>query len=226
MHNGVYYREKLSANKLLKCYELAPCRIKQYLNAEIEFVISNMHPESLVLELGCGYGRVIKEMSAYASCVVGNDTSKQSLEITKSYMVGCQNYAVFLMDASLMAFRSDIFDTVFCIQNGISAFGVDKKLLVAESIRVTKNRGTILFSSYASKIWQDRLEWFRKQAESDLIGEIDEEKTCNGTIVCKDGFRSTTIGSREFIKLFNGFGLKPSIVEVDESSIFCRVIKQ
>ncbi len=140
-------------------------------------------------------------------------------------MEGCQNYAVFLMDASQMAFRSCTFDAVFCIQNGISAFGVNKKRLIAESIRVTKDKGTILFSTYSPKIWQDRLEWFRKQAELDLIGEIDEEKTRDGTIVCKDGFRATTISAAQFVELFNEFGLKTSIVEVDESSIFCKVIK-
>jgi len=92
-----------------------------------------------------------------------------------------------------MAFDSCVFDVVFCIQNGISAFGVDQKRLIAESIRVTKNNGVILFSSYSPKIWDARLEWFRMQSQLGLIGEIDEEKTRNGTIVCKDGFRATTV---------------------------------
>jgi SAM-dependent methyltransferase len=225
MHNGTYYKEKLSANRLLKCYELAPPRIKQYLNAEIGFVISNINHKGLTLELGCGYGRVMRKVSQFASWVVGNDISKESLELAKSYMEGCPNHAVFLMDASRMAFHSCIFDAVFCIQNGISAFGINKKRLIAESIRVTRDSGVILFSSYSPKIWQDRLEWFRKQAELGLIGEIDEEKTCNGTIVCKDGFGATTLNSTQFMELFNEFGLNTSIIEVDESSIFCKVIK-
>ncbi|NIO37385.1 methyltransferase domain-containing protein [Candidatus Bathyarchaeota archaeon] len=225
MHKGSYYREKLSAYRLLKCYELAPPRIRQYLDAEIRFVISNIHHKGLILELGCGYGRVMKNVSKFVSWVIGNDISKESLELTKQYMEGCQNYAAFLMDASQMAFRSGVFDAVFCIQNGISAFGVNKKRLISETVRVTKDKGTILFSTYSPKIWQDRLEWFRKQAELDLIGEIDEEKTRDGTIVCKDGFRATTISAAQFVELFNEFGLKTSIVEVDESSIFCKVIK-
>ncbi len=90
---------------------------------------------------------------------------------------------------------------------------------------MTKDNGVILFSSYSPKIWQARLEWFRKQSQLGLIGEIDEEKTCDGTIVCKDGFRATTVSSDQFIKLFDEFGLNASIIEVDESSIFCKVIK-
>jgi SAM-dependent methyltransferase len=226
MHRGVYYKEKLSASRLLKCYEIAPPRINQYLNAEIGFVVSNVYRKGLILELGSGYGRVMRELSQFASWVVGTDISRESLELAKSYMESCQNHALFLMDASRMAFRSGVFDTVFCVQNGISAFGTDKRRLVAEAVRVTKDKGVILFSSYSPKIWQDRLEWFRKQAEFGLIGEIDEEKTCDGTIVCKDGFRATTISNVQFADLFSEFGLKTSIIEVDESSIFCKVIKQ
>ncbi len=225
MHKGTYYKEKLSANKLLRCYEIAPPRIKRYLDAEIRFVISNLQGKGLILELGCGYGRVMKEVSQSVSWIIGNDISKESLELAKSYMEGCQNYSVFLMDASQMAFRSCTFDAVFCIQNGISAFGVNKKRLIAESIRVTKDNGVILFSSYSPKIWQARLEWFRKQSQLGLIGEIDEEKTCDGTIVCKDGFRATTVSTDQFVELSDEFGLNASIVEVDESSIFCKVIK-
>lgn len=226
MHKGTYYKDKLSANRLLRCYEIAPPRIKQYLNAEIQFVISNLHGADLALELGCGYGRAMKEVSQFVPWIIGNDISKGSLELVGAFMESYQNYAVFLMDASQMSFRSCIFDAVFCIQNGISAFGVNKKRLIAESIRVTKDNGIILFSSYSPKIWEARLEWFRKQSQFGLIGEIDEEKTRDGTIVCKDGFRATTVSSDQFVGLFDEFRLNASIIEVDESSIFCKIIKE
>jgi len=226
MRGGGYYREWLSADRLLRCYEIAPERIRQYLDAEIEFVISNLDVAGLVFELGCGYGRVMRAVSKFVSWVVGNDISRESLEFARSYMEGCENYDVLLMDESQMGFRSCIFDVVFCVQNGISAFGVDKKRLIAETVRVTKDNGIILFSSYSLKIWEARLEWFRKQSQFGLIGEIDGQKTCDGTIVCKDGFRATTVSSDKFVELFGEFGLNASIIEVDESSIFCRVIKK
>lgn len=226
MHKGTYYKEKLSANKLLKCYEIAPARIKQYLDAEIHFVISNLRGADLVLELGCGYGRVMKAVSRVVSWIVGNDTSKESLELARSYKESCKNCTVFLMNSSQLSFRSCVFDAVFCVQNGISAFGVDKKRLVAESIRVTKDNGIILFSSYSPRIWEARLEWFREQSRFGLIGEIDEEKTLDGTIVCKDSFRATTVSSDQFVELFDEFGLNASVTEVDESSIFCKTIKK
>jgi hypothetical protein len=36
MHNGTYYKEKLSANRFLGCYHVAPSRIKQYLDVGIQ----------------------------------------------------------------------------------------------------------------------------------------------------------------------------------------------
>jgi len=226
MCKGVYYRERLSADRLFRCYDIASPRIKQYLDAEIRFVVSNLHGGDLVLELGCGYGRVMKAVSRFVSWIVGNDISRESLELARSHMEGCQNYGVFLMDAPRLSFCSRVFDVVFCVQNGISAFGVDMKRLVGESVRVTKDDGVILFSSYSPKIWDARLEWFREQSRFGLLGEIDEEKTCDGTIVCRDGFRATTVSGDEFVELFGDFGLNASIVEVDESSVFCKVIKK
>jgi ubiquinone/menaquinone biosynthesis C-methylase UbiE len=226
MHKGTYYVDKLSANRLLKCYEIATPRIKQYLDAEIQFVISSIHGADLALELGCGYGRVMKAVSPFVSMIVGNDVSGASLELAKLYMKPNRNYRAVQMDASNMAFRPCVFDAVFCIQNGISAFGVDEKRLVAESIRVTKDNGLILFSSYSPKIWKERLDWFRKQSQIGLLGEIDEEKTHDGTIVCKDGFRATTVKCDQLVGLFREFGLNASVIEVDESSIFCKVVKE
>jgi len=225
VRKGIYYKDKLSGTRLLKCYEIASPRIRQYLDAEIQFVLSNLHHTDLVLELGCGYGRVMRAVAPSVSMIVGNDASKESLELAQSYMKPYRNYRIVQMDASSMAFPSFTFEAVFCIQNGISAFGVDKKRLIAEAIKVTKNNGTILFSSYSPKIWEDRLDWFRKQSQAGLLGEIDEEKTHDGTIICKDGFRATTVSDSLFVELFSGFGLDTSIKEVDESSIFCKVVK-
>jgi 2-polyprenyl-6-hydroxyphenyl methylase/3-demethylubiquinone-9 3-methyltransferase len=82
-----YHKDKLSANRLLKCYELAPPRIRHYLDAEIQFVISNTHGADLVLELGCGYGRVLKAGSPFVSMIVGNDISidRSAVESSKLY---------------------------------------------------------------------------------------------------------------------------------------------
>lgn len=49
-----YYTEKLSAERLKLCYDLAPPAVQRYLSAEIEHVRWRIGAGSRVLELGCG----------------------------------------------------------------------------------------------------------------------------------------------------------------------------
>jgi 2-polyprenyl-6-hydroxyphenyl methylase/3-demethylubiquinone-9 3-methyltransferase len=67
------------------------------------------------------------------------------------------------------------------------------------------------------------LEWFRQQALHGLLGEVDEEATGDGVIVCKDGFRAETGGPDEFTRLAGNAGVRYEITEVDGSSLFCVV---
>ncbi|MHA1657003.1 MAG: hypothetical protein ACTSWT_10875 [Candidatus Heimdallarchaeota archaeon] len=55
------------------------------------------------------------------------------------------------------------------------------------------------------------------------MGEIDLEKTGNGVIIGKDGFRATTFSREDFQQLVNKLGLEATIEEVDNSSIFCVI---
>jgi 2-polyprenyl-6-hydroxyphenyl methylase/3-demethylubiquinone-9 3-methyltransferase len=127
------------------------------------------------------------------------------------------------MDAARLGFQDRAFDCVVCIQNGISAFHVDKQVLISESVRVTRPGGNVLFSSYSDKFWKHRLEWFERQSEAGLLGEIDYENTKDGVIVCKDGFTATTVRGEDFLSLTARLNASVRIVEVDESSLFCEI---
>ncbi len=218
-----YYADRLSAERLKRCYDIAPPRVRQYLTAELEYVLEKIRPGDTVLELGCGYGRILPDLAGEAQTIVGIDTSLASLHLGREQLLGLSTCHLVSMDAIRLGFRDHIFDRVICIQNGISAFHVNQRDLVCESIRVTKHGGTVLVSSYADKFWTDRLEWFRLQSEAGLLGEIDEEKTGNGVIVCKDGFTATTVRPSEFLALVAEFDVDARIVEVDESSLFCEI---
>jgi SAM-dependent methyltransferase len=218
-----YYKTSLSSERLFQVYEIAPPRIRQYLKAEVDYVVDRISPGDMVLELGCGYGRLIPDLAGKAAMVVGIDTSLESLRFGLEYLGKIQNYALLNMNAIDLGFADDTLDLVACVQNGISAFHVDKKALLAESVRVTKPGGKVLFSSYTDGFWKDRLEWFRLQSRAGLLGEIDEERTGDGVIVCKDGFTATTVGPDEFRTLAGGLGVDCRIMEVDESSLFCEI---
>jgi 2-polyprenyl-6-hydroxyphenyl methylase/3-demethylubiquinone-9 3-methyltransferase len=193
------------------------------MRAEIDFVLSRITEGDKVLDLCCGYGRIIPDLLQKAGTVFGIDISNENINYGKRFLHGVQRCVLMEMDAGNLMFPEKIFDDVICIQNGISAFKVEPLHLLKQCIRVTKPGGKVICSTYSHKIWYERLEWFRLQANEGLLGEIDEDKTGNGKIVCKDGFTATTFTPDQFQQLVNSLGRKAEITEVDESVLFCVI---
>ena len=218
-----YYEKKLSAERLRKCYDIAPPRVRQYFASELSHVLRKIYPGEKVLDLGCGFGRILPNLARKAGIIVGIDNSHASLILAQETIEGLSNCFLIETDAVQLSFIRNTFDLVICIQNGISAFHLDQKELIMESIRVTKPGGTVLFSSYSDKFWDHRLEWFQKQADAGLLGEIDYDKTGDGLIVCKDGFKATTMGPSQFLALTSDLDVEVEIVEVDESTLFYEI---
>ena len=218
-----YYDKTLSAEKLRRVYEIAPRRVKQYLEAEIHHVLARMTDHAVVLELGCGYGRVLERLAQKASELYGIDRSLASLRMARDILSEHKNVYLAQMNAVNLAFRERCFDLVVCIQNGISAFHVDQRKLIEESIRVTRLGGLVLFSSYSDKFWNERLRWFELQAQHELLGEIDYQRTGDGVIVCKDGFTATTVDEAGFSELTRALEAEVHLLEVDSSSLFCEI---
>ena len=79
-----YYSDKLSAERLQRVYEIAPPRIRQYFKAEINHVVQRISPGDIVLDLGCGFGRIIPDLINKAGLVIGIDTSLPSLKLGKN----------------------------------------------------------------------------------------------------------------------------------------------
>ena len=220
-----YYSENLAAEKLRRCYEIAPPRVRQYLRAELDFALGFIHAGDSVLDLGCGYGRTLPELAARAGTVTAIDNAPASLALAKKVASGLANVTVLEMDAAALQFPDDPFDVVLCLQNGISAFHRDPGTLMHEALRVCKPGGVALFSTYAGKFWPDRLEWFEMQAGAGLLGEIDRQRTGNGFIACKDGFTATTFTPNQFRALAAVLPAALTLTEVDGSSLFCILRK-
>lgn len=220
-----YYSEHLNSNKLKKCYEVAPERVKQFLEAEISFVLDKIHNEETVLDLGCGYGRISIRLIEKTNRVVGIDISRENISFAKELYGNKSGLEFYVMDALKLGFPDNVFDITLCLQNGISAFGIEPKELLKESLRVTKEGGILLFSSYSEKFWEERLNWFQIQSDEELLGEIDYNKTKKGIIVCKDGFTAITFSGEDFQKLSKEFNLETKIYEVDNSIIFYEMKK-
>ena len=151
MKKNEYYSKKLFATKLKLAYEIASPRIQQYLDEEIKFVMSHIKSTDTVLEIGCGYGRVLARLAKKTQSVIGIDTAKTSLKHAKHFLANYNNITLYHQTARNILLRSDSIDVVVAIQNPISAFKIDPEVLVNEALKVTKKGGKILISSYSAK---------------------------------------------------------------------------
>jgi len=124
------------------------------------------------------------------------------------------------MDAANPGLRDKSFDAVICIQNGISAFHLDPDTLILSALRLIRSGGIAIFSTYTAQFWPHRLEWFVRQSEEGLIGEIDWTATRGGVISCRDGFSATTFPPPQFDALAQLHALDAAVEVVDGSSVF------
>lgn len=218
-----YYDRRLAGERLRSCYALAPPRVQRSLAAEIAYACQQVRGADSVLELGCGYGRVVAPLARAARWVVGIDTAMESVVLARREDAAAGRGAFAVMDAARLGFTAASFDAVVCIQNGIAVFGVDPVMVFAEALRVLRPEGLALFSTYDERFWPHRLDWFERQAQAGLIGEIDREHTREGTIVCKDGFRAAATPPAALLAWSRGAGGAGLIDVVDESSVFCAL---
>lgn len=170
-----YYEQSLNSTKLFQVYETKYPRIKRYLEEEIKFVCQNLQGNEKVLEVGAGYGRIIKELAPFVSKLVGIDISQASVELGKNYLKESSKCSIEVMDAHNLKFGEE-FDVVLCLQNGLSAMKGQPMDLIRQCMKVLVPGGKAYFSTYSSKFWNHRLAWFHEQADKGLLGEIDLEK--------------------------------------------------
>ena len=224
MQENNYYAQSLNSQKLFKVYETGIPRVKQYLDAEISFVRDNLTGSERVLELGAGYGRIVKELAGHCKSIVGIDISAENVSLGREYLKDSPNAEIITMDVHNLIFEEK-FDVVLCLQNGLSSMKITSQDLLEQILGMVESGGKVYFSTYSGKFWEYRLMWFREQAGKGLLGELDPDKTKDGVIICKDGFRALTHTPEalEAIGCLSGYEYR--IHEVDESSVFLIIHK-
>lgn len=219
-----YYDQSLNAQKLYRVYQSKYPRVLQYLEAEISYVRNHLQGSERILELGAGYGRIMKELAPFCKSIVGIDISEDNVKFGREYLKEVGNAELIVMDAHRLRFE-DTFDMVLCLQNGLSAMEIEPMGYIQEIVQLLSAGGKAFLSSYSPDFWEYRVAWFQEQAEKGLLGELDLEKTKDGVIICKDGFCSTTYSAKEMEMIGRASGYKYQVMEVDKSSVFLVVEK-
>lgn len=218
MQQNNYYAGKLHSQKLFQVYDTKIPRVTRYLDAEINFVRSALRGRETVLELGAGYGRIVKALAPHCASITGIDISEDSILLSKEYLKDIPNANMITMDIHKIDIK-DSYDVVLCLQNGLSAMRATRRTIDG-MMGLAAHGGRIFFSSYSPKFWYFRLRWFQEQAAKGVLGEVDLDQSKNGVIVCADGFKATTHSPKDFEEIGIASGYPFQIREIDDSSIF------
>ena len=176
-----------------------------------------------VLEVGAGYGRIVRALAPSCAGILGMDISPDSVILGREYLKDLPNADMVEMDVHHMHFDQS-FDVTLCLQNALSAMRADDQV-IQNILGLLSPGGTAFFSTYSANFWAWRIAWFQEQADKGLLGELDLEKTKDGVIVCKDGFRATTQTPEEYEAIGRASGLPYEVTEVDGSSLFLVIRK-
>ena len=104
-----------------------------------------VRPTDSILEIGCGIGRVGKELAPLCGHWTGSDISKNMLETAGQRLAGLENVSFQeLSTVGLGEFADDSFDVVYCTVVFMHLFEWDRCAYVREAFRVLRPGGRLL----------------------------------------------------------------------------------
>lgn len=103
--------------------------------------LSNIHQNSLKLDLGCGDGFITKDLSG---TVIGLDLSRKALQLAKTLFCKEYRFDFILGEASSLPFRDGVFGVVVCSE--VLEHVPFPERVLSEMIRVMKNQSSLIIT--------------------------------------------------------------------------------
>lgn len=191
--------------------------IKDWFKKEKIYLKTNIKKDSIVLDVGCGFGRDIILLTKIAKEIVGIDNDRKLfLEINKE-LSKYKNVKIFLEDAKKMHFCNDFFDYVICMGNTFGNLGKDQVQILKEMKRVTKEGGRIIISVYSEKALNIRIKEYRRV-------KVKIKKVKDGKFYSIEGITSEQFTKEKLKRIFKSAGLKNfKIINLNPISYLCEI---
>jgi len=192
--------------------------IRDWLKKENAYLKKNIKKDTVVLDVGCGFGRNIEAIAKIAKKIVGIDNNRPLCkEITKK-LSRFKNVEFFCEGAKKMSFDDSTFDFVICMGNTFGDFAKDKLKILREMKRVAKKGGRIIIGVYSEKALKVRLKEYKR------IG-INVKKIRNGTVYTDNHLILEQFNKEKIKKIFNLAKLRVKIIELNSISYLCEAVK-
>lgn len=190
-----------------KIIEKSPRLIQEFLDGEIKFLKKYIQPNEIILDVGCGYGRLLKLLSKNAKRVVGIDFSESLLEHTKQNLAGKDNVELYLMRAERMDFDDERFDYVLCLYSTFGNMpGIELDVL-KEMKRVCKKGGEIIISVFSENAKEVQIENYKRAGLTNIRDDREAIHT-------EEGLYSRRFTKKDLEELFEKVGLRCDIIKI------------
>lgn len=198
-----------------------PPAYKKWFEDERKFLIKNIKKNAKVLEVGCGDGRSLKDISKITTDLTGIDNDETAVKDAKRNLKNIKTAKILLAEGKKIPFKDKTFDAVLCMST-FANLHKDKYIILSEMKRVLKDSGKIFISVYSEDALEERLKAY-KQADLSI-----KKILLNGTVIFDDfginGF-SEQFSRSELKEIFKKAKLK--VLEINKTSIayLCKLSK-
>jgi len=194
---------------------LLPEKLKEYLQAEEERIkqyCQENHPE-LVLEAGCGRGRIIEAIMPYCKKIIGIDYSPTMAGFCSKKFRGNSNIRIYEEDISQTHFQDDYFDLGILAFNTLGNTDTNKEKALLGLRRVLQPQGELLISVYSEKARDVQHDTYQKLG----LNILKEE---NNRIYTREGLVSQRFSTRDLEAWLQVCGFKGEIEPLNDISYF------
>lgn len=180
---------------------------RQLSSNEIDAVGEYLKPDFIVLDIGCGWGREIKELAPLCKKMVGLDNDLNEIATAKDYLVGVPNVELLVGDITHTDFGDASFDVVFGVGNTLGNLDEAKLISLQEMKRLVKDDGHILLTVYSKEADAERRRSYSQLEIGYAVGDA-------GEIRFEDGLVSESFSVEELQSLFQQADLKVKVVSL------------
>ncbi|MBW2964575.1 class I SAM-dependent methyltransferase [Candidatus Woesearchaeota archaeon] len=181
--------------------------LKNLLDAEVEFLKRMIEPGRSVLEVGCGFGRLLIGICDRCRIVAGIDFSRSLLDKARQQLSIFNNTSLHEMDASSLSFSDESFRYTICMENTFGNMPGMELRVLSEMKRVTKKGGMIILSVFSEKARD-------MQVENYLMAGLTCIRDAGNAVTTNEGLFSRRFSKDEILRLFSSIGLDCSITSL------------
>lgn len=172
----------------------------------------------LLLEVGCGGGRLFPVLAKQTGQLVGIEIAERQYQRARSVASQFKNVSVVHGDAADMPFPDDHFDAALMVWNLFGNLADQRDRVLAETLRVVKPGKKICLSVLSQEALEPYLEMLK-------VNNLTAEHVTEDKVFLREGLISERFSRKKLEKIFEQFSPSYQITQLTPIGYWCVVRK-